>query len=72
MSKQDEKKEAIIRKLYYDPAGLGSIKNTLKDVSKVDTPITEAEEKKRKESNTERKKNLKGNNNLIANEPKKK
>ena len=66
----DKTKEDIIRKLYYDPAGFGSIKNTLKDVRKVDPTITEAEVREWIENNTERKKNLKGYNSFIANEPK--
>ena len=66
----DKTKEEIIRKMYYDPAGFGSIKNTLKDVRKVDPTITEAEVKEWIENNTERKKNLSGYNSFIANEPK--
>ena len=66
----DKTKEEITRKLYYDPAGFGSIKNTLKDVRKIDPTITEAEVKEFIENNTEKKTNLKGYNSFIANEPK--
>ena len=66
----DKTKEEIIRKMYYDPAGFGSIKNTLKDVRKIDKTITEAEVKEFIENNTERKQNLSGYNSFIANEPK--
>ena len=48
-------KEEIIRKMYYDPAGFGSIKNTQKDVRKIDKTITEAAVKEFIENNTERK-----------------
>ena len=51
----DKTKEAIIRKLYFDAAGFGSIKNTLKDVRKIDKTITEAEVREFIENNTERK-----------------
>jgi hypothetical protein len=70
MSKIDEKKAETIKRIYTDPAGFGSIKNTLKDVRKVDPTITEAEVKEWIENNTERKKNLSGYNSFIANEPK--
>ena len=70
MSKLDDKKAETIKRIYTDPAGFGSIKNTLKDVRKVDPTITEAEVKEWIENNTERKKNLSGYNRFIANEPK--
>ena len=70
MSKRDEKKQEIIKRIYTDPAGFGSIKNTLKDERKVDPTITEAEVKEWIENNTERKKQLSGYNSFIANEPK--
>ena len=66
----DKSKEEIIRKLYFDPAGFQSIRNTLKDVRKIDKTITEAEVREFIESNTERKENLIGYNSFIANEPK--
>jgi hypothetical protein len=47
----DKTKEDIIRKLYFDAAGFGSIKNTLKDVRKIDKSITEAEVKEFIEKN---------------------
>ena len=55
--------------MYFDPAGFGSIKNTLKDVRKMDKSITEAEVKEFIKNNTGRKQNLKGYNSFIANEP---
>jgi len=66
----DKSKEEIIRRMCFDPAGFGSIKNTLKDVRKIDKSITEAEVKEFIENNTEKKTNLKGYNSFIANEPK--
>ena len=53
----DQTREEIIRKLYLDAAGFGSIKNTLKNVRNVDRTTTEAEvrefiENKIKEKNS--------------------
>ena len=64
------KKAATIEKIYKDPAGFGSIKNTIRDVRKVDSSITPAEIREWIESNREQKKNLSGYNSYIANEPK--
>ena len=39
-------KDEIIAKTYLDPAGFGSIKNTLKDAKKYDPTITEGDVKR--------------------------
>ena len=66
----DKSKEEIIRKLYFDPSGFLSIRNTLKNVRKIDKSITEAEVKEFIENNTERKTHFSGYNSFIANEAK--
>jgi len=64
-------KEETIRKVYYDPAGFGSIKNTLKDARKHDQTITEEDVKKwfKKQDFGQRKK-ARGMNSFVANAPK--
>jgi hypothetical protein len=52
-------KEEIINKIYRDPAGFGSIKNTLEEVRKIDKSITYNDVKEWKENNFVRKTNLK-------------
>jgi len=64
MSKAD-----IIRKIFFEEGGYGSIKNTLKDVQKIDPTIKYEDVKKWKEQNTERKTNLRGYNSFVANGP---
>ena len=51
----DNNKEEIIKKVYTDPAGFGSIKDTLKLVNKIDPSITYDEVKYFIEKNTHRK-----------------
>jgi hypothetical protein len=53
-------KDDIISKVYFDPAGYGSINETLKDAKKYDSTITYDDVKKWKARNTERKTNLRG------------
>ena len=62
---------AIIDKVYYDTDVIGSIKRTLADARKEDPDlkITEAEVKKWKDQNVQRKINLRGYNSWIANKP---
>ena len=48
-------KNKVIEKVYYDPLGFGSIKNTLKDARKIDSTITLQDVIKWKENNIERK-----------------
>jgi len=59
-------KDDIISKVYFDPAGYGSINATLKDAKKYDSSITNEEVKKWKDKHTERKINLRGQNSFIA------
>jgi hypothetical protein len=59
-------KDDIISKVDFDPAGYGSINETLKDAKKYDITITYDDVKKWKEKHTERKTNLRGQNSFIA------
>ena len=59
-------KDDIISKVYFDPAGYGSINETLKDAKKYDNSITYEDVKKWKDKHTERKTNLRGQNSFIA------
>ena len=52
-----DKKDEIIEKSYTDPAGFGSIQNTLKEV-KIAKSITREDVKRWIETNTHRKTNL--------------
>ena len=49
-------KNEIIAKIFYDPAGYGSITQTLKDAKKIDPSIT-TEDVKKMERSKHRKKN---------------
>ena len=51
-------KDDIISKVYFDPAGYGSINQTLKDAKIYDSTITYDDVKKLKEKHTERQTNL--------------
>ena len=62
-------KDDIISKVYFNPAGYGSINETLKDAKKYDSTITYEEVKKWKDKHTERKTNLRGQNSFIAHHP---
>ena len=59
-------KDEIISKVYFDPAGYGSINQTLQDAKQYDSTITYDEVKKWKEKHTERKTNLRGQKSFIA------
>ena len=63
-------KNKIIEKVYYDPAGFGSISETLKDAKKYDKSITYEDVKKWKASQTFGQKDKpRGMNSFIADEP---
>ena len=62
-------KDDIISKVFFDPAGYGSINETLKDAKKYDSSITYEDVKKWKDKHTERKTNLRGQNSFIAHKP---
>ena len=62
-------KDDIISRIFFDPAGYGSIQTTLNDAKKYDSTITFEDVKKWKEKHTERKTNLKGQNSFIAPKP---
>ena len=64
-----DKKDEIISKNYYDPAGYGSIQETLADARKYDKTHTLQDVKKWKDKNLLRKTNLKGYNSFITNKP---
>jgi hypothetical protein len=63
-------KDEIISKIYHDPAGYGSIQETLKEARVIDKSITLEDVKKWKEQNLHRTKQLRGYNSYIASEPK--
>ena len=58
-----------MKKVYNNPLGFGSIKNSLKDARKIDSAITLQDVIKWKESNIERKTQLKGYNSFVAHKP---
>lgn len=68
MDKKDNKSE-IIRQAYYDPAGFGSLKDTLRDARATDKTITLKDVKAWFSRNVEQKRNLKGYNSWVAHEP---
>ena len=64
-------KTSIIEKVYFDPAGFGSISETLKDAKKYDKTITYEDVKKWKASQAfGQKSKMRGMNSFIANAPK--
>ncbi len=63
-------KNSIIEKVYYDPAGHGSIRKTYVDANKKDKTISEADVKKWFNNNIPRKTDLAGYNSFITSEPK--
>jgi hypothetical protein len=50
-----DKKDEIIKKIYTDPAGFGSVLNTLKEANKIDPSITKEDVKRWIETNTHQK-----------------
>ena len=66
-----EAKIKAIEKVYYDPAGFGSIKETLKDVKKYDPSVTADDIKKWKaKQDFGQKAKMRGMNSFIAEKPK--
>ena len=65
MSKYD----GLLKKIYYDPAGFGTIQETYKDVKKKDATITINDVRDWFERNVERKKQLRGFNSYISKGP---
>ena len=63
-------KSEIINKIYYDPAGHGSMKTTFEDAKQKDKSISYVDVKKWFDANISRKTQLKGYNSFIASEPK--
>ena len=59
----------VIKKIYFDPAGYGSIKTTYEDAKRVDNKIKFKDVQEWFKNNVERKKQLKGYNSFIVNEP---
>lgn len=62
-------KQEIINKVYTDPAGFGSKKETLKDARQIDKEINMNDINKYFSNNLERKTQLKGYNSFVADEP---
>ena len=59
----------LLKKVYYDPVGYGSIQDTYKDVKKLDSSITMSDVKDWFERNVERKKQLRGFNSYVSKGP---
>ena len=59
----------LITKVYYDPAGFGSLKQTLEDAKKHDSTITAKDVKDWKDKNVQRTTQLRGDNSFIASKP---
>ena len=59
----------VISKIYYDPAGFGSMQTTLNDAKKRDKTITIDDVRKWFSKNVARKTQLKGMNSFIAHKP---
>ena len=59
----------VISKIYYDPAGFGSMQTTLNDAKKRDKTITIDDVRKWFSKNVARKNQLKGMNSFIAHKP---
>ena len=63
------KYDGLLKKIYYDPGGYGSVQETYKDAKKVDSTITVANVKDWFERNVERKKQLRGFNSYSSKGP---
>ena len=59
-------KDDIIKKIYYDKSGYGSIKTTFDDVRKIDNTIKMDDIKQWFKENVEAKKQIKGMNSFIT------
>ena len=64
-----DSKQALIAKIFNDPAGFGSNTNTLKRAKQLYKTITIADIKKWKNKNVERKTQFKGENSFVASKP---
>jgi len=65
----DKEKEATIHKVYHDPAGYGSINNTLRDAQAIDKTIKIHHVKEFFKNNVQQKVGYKGQNSFVAPEP---
>ena len=63
------KYDGLLKKVYYDPAGYGSIQDTYKDAKKKDATIKVSDVKDWFERNVERKKQLRGFNSYVSKGP---
>jgi hypothetical protein len=63
-------KDEILKFIYFDPAGYGSVKETYADARKKDKSITMKDVKDFIDKHVEQKKQLRGYNSFIAHEPK--
>jgi hypothetical protein len=61
--------DGLIKKIYYDSAGFGTVQETYKDVKKLDSTITINNVRDWYERNIERKKQLRGFNSYISKGP---
>ena len=59
-------KDDTISKVYHDMGGCGSIARTLKEAKQIDPTIKEADIRKWKDQNLQRKTNVRGQNSFIA------
>jgi hypothetical protein len=64
-----EKKDEIIKKIYFDPSGFGSIQNTYKEARQKDKTISLDYVKEWFKRNTEQKKKPHGQNSFVADQP---
>ena len=58
--------DSIIKKIYYDPGGYGSMADTFKEAKKVDSSIKFSDVKDWFERSVERKKNLRGFSSYVS------
>ena len=63
------RKKQIIKTVYFDPAGYGSINSVLNDARNMDKTITLEDVKQWKQQNVERKTQLRGQNSFVASYP---
>jgi len=63
-------KDEILKFIYFDPAGYGSVKETYADARKKDKSITMKDVKDFIDQHVEQKKQLRGYSSFIAHEPK--
>ena len=63
-------KEEILKFIYFDPSGYGSIKQTYEEAKKKDKTITMKDVKDFMDKHVEQKKQLRGMNSFIAKKPK--